>query len=67
MTLLDHVVDTTGGTGDDVEATFKSFYVVLDAFPTDAGVDNDVEVVAWGGEIDGSKTNPFKMHYLETT
>ena len=43
---IDHVIDTTGGADDDVDAVLQFVYVFADVGPTNAGVAFDVHVVA---------------------
>ena len=47
-TALDHVMDTTRGTDDDLGAILKSLHVLTDASTTDTGVALDVHEVANG-------------------
>jgi hypothetical protein len=45
---LDHVVDTAGGTNNDLGAVLESLHVITDAGATNAGVALDVHEVADG-------------------
>ena len=45
---LDHVVDTTGGTNDDLRAVLESLHVITNAGTTNAGVALNVHEVADG-------------------
>ncbi|GAO51261.1 hypothetical protein G7K_5367-t1 [Saitoella complicata NRRL Y-17804] len=45
-TTLDHVVDTSGGTDDDMDTVLEGLHVVTDVGTADTGVALDVEVVS---------------------
>jgi hypothetical protein len=44
-TALDHVLDTSGGTDDDLGAVLEGLHVVTDGSTTNAGVARDVHEV----------------------
>lgn len=49
-TALDHVVDTAGGTNDDLGAVLESLHVLTDVGSTDTGMAVDVHEVTDGDD-----------------